>query len=136
MDKRLFFLVHQAHRKLFREANKLSEEDIGAPVAQIAALFAIHNGATQINEIGSALKLNRAATSELISRMEASGLVVKKQSPTDGRAQVVAMTKKGKNKHDKALPVIANLNTRIAGTFSDSEMEVIIRFLQRLINDF
>ena len=108
MDKRLFFLIHQAHRKLIREANNLSEVDIGAPVAQVAVLFAIHNGAVHVNEIGEALKLNRAAISELISRMKASGLVIKKKSPTDGRAQIVEATVEGTKIHESALPCPLN----------------------------
>ncbi len=136
MEKRLFFLIHQVHRKLFKEANRLSEEDIGAPVSQVAVLLALHRGAIQVNEIGQALKLNRAATSELITRMESKGLVTKKRSPTDGRAQIVESTPTGNVMQDAALPVIANLNDRIRGSFSEEEMETVGRFLERLMNEF
>jgi len=136
MEKRLFFLIHQVDRKLFKEANRLSEEDIGAPVSQVAVLLAIHMGAAQVNEIGEAVKLNRAATSELISRMEAKGLVTKKRSPDDGRAQIVEATPAGKIMQEAALPVIANLNDRIRGSFSEEEMAVVGRFLGRLMDEF
>lgn len=136
MEKRLFFLIHQVHRKLFKEANRLSEEDIGAPISQVAALLAIHRGAEKVIDVGEALKLNRAATSELITRMQSKGLITKNRSISDGRAQVVAATTTGAVMQDKALPVIAELNDRIKGSFSEDEMIVVGRFLERLMDEF
>ena len=136
MEKRLFFLIHQVHRKLFKEANRLSEEDVGAPVTQVAALLALHKGAVKVNDIGAALKLNKAANSELIARMESKGLVSKKRDPNDGRAQIVEATAIGTVMQNKALPVISGLNDRIRGEFSDEEMIVVGRFLERLMDEF
>jgi DNA-binding MarR family transcriptional regulator len=136
MEKRLFFLIHQVHRKIFKEANRLSEEDVGAPISQVAALLAIHRGAKKVNDVGGALKLNRAATSELIARMQSKGLVTKKRSDDDGRAQVVEATAVGSEMQNKALPVIGELNDRIKGEFSDEEMAVVGRFLERLMDEF
>ena len=136
MEKRLFFLIHQVHRKLFKEANRLSEEDVGAPISQVAALLALRTGAVKVNDIGEALKLNRAANSELISRMESKGLVTKQRDPSDGRAQIVESTAIGAEMQDKALPVISGLNDRIRGSFSDEEMIVVGRFLERLMDEF
>ncbi len=136
MEKRLFFLIHQVHRKLFKEANRLSEEDVGAPISQVAALLALRKGAVKVNDIGEALKLNRAANSELIARMESKGLVTKKRDPNDGRAQIVESTAIGSMMQDKALPVITGLNDRIRGSFSDEEMIVVGRFLERLMDEF
>ncbi len=136
MEKRLFFLIHQVHRKIFKEANRLSEEDVGAPISQVAALLALRRGAAQVNDIGGALKLNRAATSELIARMESKGLVTKKRSQSDGRAQTVEATAIGAVMQDKALPVISGLNERIRGEFSDEEMVTVGRFLERLMDEF
>ncbi len=136
MEKRLFFLIHQVHRKLFKEANRLSEEDVGAPISQVAALLALRRGAVKVNDIGAALKLNRAANSELIARMESKGLVTKKRDPNDGRAQIVESTDIGSVMQDKALPVITGLNDRIRGEFSDEEMVVVGRFLERLMDEF
>jgi len=136
MEKRLFFLIHQVHRKLFKEANRLSEEDVGAPISQVAALLALRRGAVKVNDIADALKLNRAANSELIARMESKGLVTKKRDPNDGRAQIVESTAIGSEMQDKALPVITGLNDRIRGSFSDEEMIVVGRFLERLMDEF
>lgn len=136
MEKRLFFLIHQAHRKVFKEANRLSEEDVGAPISQVAALLALQRGPEKVNDIGKALKLNRAATSELIARMESKGLVTKIRSQHDGRAQIVQATPVGSDMQHKALPVIAALNDRIKGDFSDDEMAVVTRFLERLMDEF
>lgn len=136
MEKRLFFLIHQVHRKLFKEANRLSEEDVGAPISQVAALLALRRGAVKVNDIGAALKLNKAANSELIARMESKGLVSKKRDPNDGRAQIVEATAIGTVMQNKALPVISGLNDRIRGEFSDEEMIVVGRFLERLMDEF
>jgi DNA-binding MarR family transcriptional regulator len=57
------------------------------------------------SQLSEALGWEMGRLSHQISRMEAKGLLVRKQCPLDARSCYIGMTKKGKSLIDKALPL-------------------------------
>src|SRR5690606_40671513 len=74
MDKRLFFLLNMAQKKLFRHVDAVCERELDASVTQLAALMLIcqQPGCLQ-KDLAQALELNKSAVTGLIGRMEKNG---------------------------------------------------------------
>ena len=69
MDKRLFFLLNMAQRKLFNHVDQACDQVFDASVTQLAALLFIvkHSGCLQ-KDVARALSLNKSAVTGLIIR--------------------------------------------------------------------
>lgn len=71
------------------------------PPAQLRALLIIgHEGGTNLNRLASALGSSPSATSRLIDRMEASGLLTRGRAPASRREIVVLPTESGRRLAD------------------------------------
>src|SRR5260370_17637709 len=93
---RLWLVIIRSHRALTR----LAEESItraGICLTDFAALEALlHKGPLTIGEIQEKVLLASGSMTAAVDRLERLGLVVRKSSPSDRRARVVALTPQGK----------------------------------------
>ncbi|MBL4835243.1 MAG: MarR family transcriptional regulator [Pseudomonas sp.] len=137
MDKRLFYVLNNARHRVYRYAEQRSEEHLDISVTQVGALFLIaeHEGCL-LKELAQHLNLNNSALTGLAARMEANGLIQRKACSSDGRASRLYLTALGRCKIDAARPLIAELNRSMTDGFTPAEVEIILRFLNRLITDF
>jgi DNA-binding MarR family transcriptional regulator len=72
----------------------LQEEELS--VAQVATLYLLdEHGTMRIGDVGNALDRAAPATSRMIDDLVASGLVERKEDPSDRRARVLSLTSKG-----------------------------------------
>lgn len=137
MDKRLFFLLNMAQKKLFKHVDQVCERELDASVTQLAALmFVIQNEGCGQKELAAALSLNKSAITGLVTRMEANGLLARKASKQDARAVTLWSSEKGKKKLVGLKPLINALNSQFENEFSEEEMETIYRFLNFTISQF
>lgn len=133
MDKRLFFLLHKAHRNLFKQADKVCTQELGISSVQLTALFYVaKNEGCLLKELSEGLSLNNSAITGLISRMESSGLIMKAPCAEDARASRVFLRKKAKEILPKGKPILKKFNQEIAQDFSENELEIIYRFLNKM----
>lgn len=134
MDKRLFYLLNKARQRLYTYADQRSEGTLGISVTQLGALMVIagNEGCLQ-KDLAQSLSLNNSALTGLASRMELNGLLMRRPCDQDGRASRLYLTDLGRTKIDSAKPLIAQLNAAMTEGFSDAEVEVILRFLNRLL---
>ncbi|CAA0122401.1 Uncharacterised protein [BD1-7 clade bacterium] len=137
MDKRLFFLLNMAQKRVFSHVNSESEALLDVSVTQLGALMLIGAmpGATQ-KDVSKVLGLSKASASGLIDRVVVKGLVEKSMSETDNRAVSLYLTDRGKTKAANAKPHLANLNSALTDGFSDAEIDTVLRFLNTMINRF
>lgn len=137
MDKRLFYLMSKAHRKLFRHIEKECETHLGASNTQLVALMLVmKNPGCLQKELASELELNKSAITGLIARMEKNGLIQRGSDEADARAVKLFATKEGAEKAKGMLPLIAQLNGLYTNEFSEAELDVIYRFLHFTIKKF
>ena len=136
MENRLFFLINQAQRKLYTAVDREACERLDAPVAQVAALLSIPREGARPSDIGHSMRLHSAATTGLVARMHKRGLVTKEPSEHDGRASVVRLTERGVDLRRRIGPLIAEMNEQIRGDFTDEELEVVVRFLNHVLEQF
>ena len=137
MDKRLFFLLNMAQRKLFNHVDKVCEDALDASVTQLAALLYIvkHAGCLQ-KDVAKALSLNKSAVTGLIVRMERNNLLERFVSEEDARAIKLYPTPNGVQKTWDLMPLIDDLNESFSEAFSDAEIETVLKFLNFITKRF
>ncbi|CCK75253.1 Transcriptional regulator, MarR family [Oleispira antarctica RB-8] len=137
LDKRLFFLLNMAQRKLFNHVDKVCEDALDTSVTQLAALLYIvkHAGCLQ-KEVAKALSLNKSAVTGLIVRMEKKALLERFVSDEDARAIKLYPTPTGVQKTLELMPFIDELNSTFDEEFSDEEMQTVLKFLNFIIKKF
>ena len=82
------------------------------------------------------LSLNNSAVTGLAGRMEQRGLLERRACDQDGRSSRLYLTAQGRDTVDRAWPLIQTLNQRMTEGFTDEEINVILRFLNRLVDEF
>lgn len=137
VDKRLFFLLNLAQKKLFRHVDGVCEAELGASVTQLAALMFLTKapGCLQ-KDLASALDLNKSAITGLISRMEKNGLVSRAVPESDGRAIVLHATPVGLQKVMAMKPMIEQLNAKFTNEFSEEEINTVLKFFNFILTKF
>ncbi len=131
VDRRLFFLFDRSHARLSKLADKRLRRSAGIKTAQAAALFYLgfHDDCL-LSELAEGVGHNNSAITGLIDRMERAGLVTRIAVLSDGRARKVRLTDKGWAIREIVMRDFRDFNDHLLKNFSDSEVEVIYRFLQ------
>lgn len=137
MDKRLFYLLNSARQRVYKHADQKAEEALGISVTQLGALMLIAaNEGCLLKDLAQSLNLNNSALTGLAARMEHNGLIERRACEQDGRASRLYLTLLGRSKIDSAKPLIRQLNAAMTEGFSEQEVDVILRFLNRLLSEF
>ncbi|MAY13818.1 MULTISPECIES: MarR family winged helix-turn-helix transcriptional regulator [Thalassolituus] len=137
MDKRLFYLLNSARHRVYKHADQKAEEALGISVTQLGALMLIAaNEGCLLKDLAQSLNLNNSALTGLAARMEHNGLIERRACELDGRASRLYLTLLGRSKIDSARPLISQLNAAMTEGFSEQEVLVILRFLNRLLSEF
>lgn len=137
MDKRLFYLLNKARHRVYKVADKHCEKALDVSVTQLGALLVIAgNEGCQFKQVAESLSLNNSAITGLVGRMERRELLERRPCEQDGRSSRLHLTDLGRQKLDSARPLIQAMNERMTEGFSDEEVTVILRFLNRLVDEF
>ncbi len=88
-------------------------------------------GAAQ-GAIGAELGMDRATMKELVDRLEARGLLQRRRSGVDARRRDLHATPAGKRLMERARVRIARHEARMKRLFSEDELFLLERLLQRL----
>ncbi|MGP4843436.1 MarR family winged helix-turn-helix transcriptional regulator [Marinobacter sp. 1Y8] len=137
MDQRLFYLLNIARHKVYKYADQQSEDVLGVSVTQLGALMLIHqDDGCLLKDVAQRLHLNNSAITGLATRMVQNGLVERRACDSDGRASRLHLTDLGRRKINEAKPLITQLNAVMKEGFNDDEVQVILRFLNRLVTAF
>lgn len=136
-DRRLFFLMHRAHRGLVAHVNARTLSELGVSSSQLAALYYVakHPGCS-MTEVANLLDLNKSAVGGLVVRLEAADVLRREPNPRDGRGHMLFVTKKGEGVRAQSVPLIRKLTAEITEGFSATEVEAIYKFLNALVDRF
>ena len=137
MNKRLFFLLNVAQKKLFKHVDKVCEQTLDASVTQLAALMYIEKqpGCSQ-KDLAKILDLNKSAITGLVTRMEKNALLDRLVSQEDARAIKLWPTEAGLEKVKKLKPLIDQLNNALKEDFTEEEIETVLKFLNYILIKF
>lgn len=133
-DKPLMFLfMHIGKLLLERLRGSLSKSGIHFGQARILVTLLHHKELTQ-GAIGHGLDIKPATVTNLVKKMEASGLVDRNQDANDDRVMNVALTPKGKEAANFALHVMEQIEDDIRSELSQTEIDKLLHPLVRVRN--
>ncbi|CAB3809840.1 hypothetical protein LMG28614_07150 [Paraburkholderia ultramafica] len=97
-----------AVRKASRQISRLYDshlEPVGLRITQFLTLAALDEvGSAAVNALAERLDIERTAMGKMVGFLERDGFVTIKQSPTEGRSRVIALTEEGRRLHKRAAP--------------------------------
>ena len=122
---------------MFKYAEIQSETRLGTSVTQTAALMFIgkNEGCLQ-KELAKALGLNHSAVTGLVGRMMKNDLVSRQSCNDDARASRLYLTELGQTKAPQIKTLMKEFNEKLTKDFSDDEIDVVLRFLNNIVNNF
>ncbi|UTW56351.1 MarR family winged helix-turn-helix transcriptional regulator [Kordiimonas sp. SCSIO 12610] len=130
---KLFHRIHLAHRALFRTADRELTDRYGITTAQHGVLlFLERNSGASAIELAEAVGLRRAATSGLLERMEAKGLIIRVPSSKDKRSLALSLSAKGEDILAETKPLIKQANKELLAGFNGDEQAVMERVLKAI----
>lgn len=133
------FDLYSLHAHLIRRLQQLStslwtkivSETITSPQFAILDYLLSHPDCDQTT-LGNSLCLDRATTTEIVSRMEQRNLLSRKKDPADLRHWRLALTENGRDKHTELVPLALEHNRLLVATLNKQESERLLSYLQVL----
>ena len=118
IDERSFQVASNLHwtytlmRTMF-ERGPLKSERLS--MSGFAALWALHvSGETEGREVAAEVGIARSSFSGLANRLEARGLITRRQSPHDGRAVLFSITDAGRAVFERAWPKLNGAERKLS----------------------
>jgi DNA-binding MarR family transcriptional regulator len=136
-NPRLIYKLSLAQHRLLKSTDLAFREAAGISTTQLGVLFFLQKSPGALpKDLSDALGVNASAITALIARMEDAGLVRRQPSRDDQRAIKLFATASGLGKAAAARPVLARLNTRLTGDFSERDIATVARFLDAILERF
>lgn len=131
---RLYHLLARASHSVKQQLERRAHELLGIGTVQVGALFHLveADGCLQ-KDLASALGILPSAVSGLVDRLEAGGLVQRRDCGDDGRAERLHATAAGRKIAARAKPLVADMQAVLCAGFSEAEIATVARFLAAAI---
>ena len=99
----LLFIFHKNHKTYFN--NALAEYDLN--LIQVLCIARIYNE-DNLNQkdLSDSLYITKGAITKAIKKLESNGIIIRGQSPTDKRQNILKLSKKGKD----LIPILEEIN--------------------------
>ena len=95
---------------------------------------AIAGDYTQI-ELAKAIGMDKTTMVVTLDQLEADGLVERKPLPTDRRVRVVAVTRTGRRRYEKAQAVVSEVQRDVLARLPADEREALMAGLNKIISN-
>lgn len=127
------YLMHQAVLSMRRRIEQaMAEHDMTA--AQWAPLWLLkREGPRTMQEVARELDADTGATTRLIARLVAKGLIRRARLPSDRRVVRLSLTPAGEALAAKVPAVLARLNNEYLQGFSEAEWQTLKTLLRRVL---
>lgn len=131
---RLGFLVNEVGRLYGRRFDQLSRQQLGLSRAQcrLLGVLAMHEGDRPLTqaELAERLDLTAMGVASLCDRLEAGGWIRRQASPTDRRANEIALQSKAHKALDAALSIGDRLQMQALAGLSAVQREQFMALLR------
>ncbi len=117
-------------------ASRFNEElsSFGISLAQWGALLAIDSKIdASPSDVAERVGIDRGATTRLIARMEAKGLVTRRSHDADGRSVVLSLTPETKAQMPRLLALSKQVNQEALDLLTPSEADALLKTLTTLL---
>ena len=122
-------LAHGAAYRHFTET--FAHLDLTQKQVSVLWLVDLHPDIAQTG-LAQLMRMDRATTMAIINRLQARGLLVRGQSPDDGRKQTLNLTDAGRDMLGTAKDAIGEHERWLKSRFTDREIETLIEMLTRI----
>jgi len=112
----------------------LQDEDITPGLFGLLVLIGANPGLSQ-TALAQAVGTNRSLMVGMIDRLESSGLIIRRNSPTDIRTQAIYPSRKGQVLIARLKNVVRDHEKSATSALSDGERQTLLRLLCRLNGD-
>lgn len=127
----LIRVSQQVHYALWLEM--MSEEMLTSP--QFAVLHALaHDGPLGQRELGDRASLDRSNVADVIARLQRRQLLGRSPDPFDARRKLVALTRTGRQVHDRAVPIANDINEALLAPLDEDEREQLVELLTKILD--
>lgn len=107
----------------------------GVSLAQWGALLAISaKGEASPSDVAARVGIDRGATTRLLARMEAKGLIERRLNEADGRSVVLFLTPETKNIMPELLALSKKVNGEALETLPKSDADALLQTLSELLD--
>ncbi len=113
---------------------RLQEENITPGLFGLLVLIGANPGLSQ-TALAHAVGANRSLMVGMIDRLESSGLIIRRNSPTDIRTQAIYPSRKGQVLISRLKNVVRDHEKSATAALSDAERQTLLRLLCRLNGD-
>ncbi|MBP0618290.1 MarR family winged helix-turn-helix transcriptional regulator [Jiella mangrovi] len=118
---------------------RLSEarlKPLGFGVGTLPVLVALEEGRVKTQrDLARFARIEQPSMAQMLARMERDGLILRTPDPTDGRSSRVALTESARARLPEACAVLSQGNDEALAGFTETEAEVFISLLKRLIGN-
>ena len=109
----------------------------GQRPGQNRVMLMLHRyGSITQKELQEILQIQQGSLSELLSKMESSGLIERKRNPEDRRQVVISLTPEGKEVEHANHQLVARENMELFSSLSQEEQDELYRMLRVLLEDW
>lgn len=134
-SQRFGFLVNEVGRLYGRRFDQLARERLGLSRAQCRLIGAVatHDGDLPLSqaELAQRLDLTAMSVATLCDRMEASGWIRRRPSPTDRRANTIELQPRAHKALEAALALGDSIQSQSLAGLSASERNQLMALLKR-----
>lgn len=125
-----------SYRTLMNHLSKtFNEQGFTLTPEQYSVLICLfQNGDAQQNSIAKMLNRDQTSVSRMINVMVRSGLLIREGHATDKRANIIRPTQKALEMRQVLFDSSKAAISEVFESFSESEIEVLMRMLERIIN--
>ncbi|HEX2281445.1 MAG TPA: MarR family winged helix-turn-helix transcriptional regulator [Thermomicrobiales bacterium] len=128
--------LRMAHDRVAQRLGAELSDECGLAINEFDVLLFLRSHAHEQVRIGAlldAVPLSQPALSRLVSRLEARGLLARREAEDDARAVVVCLTDTGTALIDRALAIHARVvDETLTSKFSESERTALLQTLNQI----
>jgi MarR family transcriptional regulator, organic hydroperoxide resistance regulator len=125
----------KANRYISRQLRKMGVEDIATPYGGIFSSL-LRNRRLTMGEIARNIRRDKSTVTVLIRKLVDLGYVETRSSPTDARATIVRLSKKGRALEPVFSEISRNLRKRVYRGFTEEEKEMLATMLEKVRDNF
>lgn len=132
LENSIGYLFRDTHRLIGRLLNSRLEKS-GLRVGEWYILRALwqEEGITQ-RELSLRIGMGEPNVVTTLSRLEKSGIIMRKIDPSDNRRRLVGLTVKGRDLEQKLAPIAQEVNAVIATPLTAAEQQQLVDLIQRV----
>lgn len=110
--------------------------DLGFSPGQFPVLLELWNedGLTQ-KQLLDRLEVEQATLANTLTRMERDGLIEREPHPKDRRAQIIMLTRLGRDLEGRAVEAAAEADAALFAGFRSFERELMIEYMRRIVDN-